>query len=177
MRQYVVPRILVVLATGACASSAAVNQERDPVLVMIGNGSMVRYAKDVRVMTADLSGSPASHWRQLNAAFGALGLPITQRDSVEHVLASRETALNGRFGDASLSRVLDCGRTTMGAQRADAYRVWLSVASQLQESGNGTTLRTTVVARAMDPSSSTAPIQCGSTGVLEEELAKQLGAP
>ena len=177
MRQSVVSGILVVLATGACVPSAAVNQERDLVLVMLGNGSEIRYAKDVRVMTADLSGSPASHWRQLNAAFGALGLPITQRDSVDHALASRETALNGRFADASLSRVLDCGRTTIGAQRADVYRVWLSVASQLQESGNGTTLRTTVAARAMDPSSSTAPIQCGSTGVLEVELAKQLGAP
>ncbi len=164
------------VALAGCASSSVVNQDRDPVLVMISNGGALRYNKDVRVITTSLAGSPASLWPRLNAAYASLGLPVTERDSSEYAVAAQNAQFSGRFANEPMSRVVDCGLTPVGSQRANSYRVWLSVASQLQASGTGTTLRTTVIAKAQDQSSSTAAVQCGTTGTLEHDLAKELGA-
>lgn len=168
--------VFCTVVIAGCASGTVVNQERDPVLVMVGNGAELRYNKDVRVLTSSLTGSPASLWPRLNAAFANIGLPVTERDSADYAVAAQNAQFSGRLGNSPMSRVVDCGLTTVGSQRANSYRVWLTVASQLQPSGTGTVLRTTVVAKAQDQSSSTAAVQCGTTGVLEQEIAKQLGA-
>lgn len=166
----------VALGVAGCASGIVVNENRDPVLVMISSGTGIRYNRDIRVVTASLVATPAVLWPQLKAAFATLGLPVTALAGGEHALSAQNAEFNGTFDNAPMSRVVNCGLTAMGAQRANAYRVWLTVASQLQAAGTGATLRTTVVATAQDPSSSTAAVQCGSTGMLEEELAKRLGA-
>lgn len=167
--------VCTIVLTG-CASGSVVNQKRDPVLVMVGSNGTLRYNTDVRVITNSIAASPATLWPGLNAAFASAGLPVTERDSAEYAVAAQNAGFNGRFENQPMSRIVDCGLTTMGSQRANSYRVWLTVASQLQPSGTGTTLRTTVAAKAQDPSSSTSSIQCGTTGVLEREIAKQLGA-
>lgn len=167
---------LCALAIGGCASGSVVNQNGDPLLVMVGNGADLRYYKDVRVITDSVAGSPASHWAALQAAYSNLGLPLTARDGAVFAIASQNAQFSGTFGNEPMSRIVDCGIAAVGSQRANDYRVWLTVASQLQPSGTGTTLRTSVVAKAQDQSSSTAPIQCGSTGALEAKIAKQVGA-
>jgi hypothetical protein len=164
------------IAISGCATGSMVNQERDPVLVMVGNGTDLRYNKDVRVITADVSGSPASLWSRLNNAYASLGLPVTERDSSVYAVAAQNAQFSGRIGGGQMSLVIDCGLTTVGSQRANAYHVWLTVASQLLPSAKGSTLRTTVIAKAQDQSSSTAAVQCGTTGKLEHEIATALGA-
>jgi hypothetical protein len=158
-----------------CASSSAVNQQRDPVMVMMNDGSSIRYENDVRVITAPVPGSPTTLWPALNAEYAKLNLPITQRDSSEYALAAQNAAFNGRFGDGPMARIVDCGLTPFGSQRANAYKVWLTVVSQLQPSGSGGVLRTSVSAKAQDPNSSSSAIQCGTTGALEAEIANSLG--
>ncbi len=158
-----------------CASSGVVNEQQDPVLVMIANGGSFRYNKDVRVITSSVDGSPATLWPRLNSTFASMGLPVTERDSTKYAVAAQNASFNGRFMNQAMSRIVDCGDTPTGS-RANAYRVWLTVVSQLQPSATGTTLRTSVTAKAQDPSSSTSSVQCGTTGVLEHEIAKQLGA-
>jgi hypothetical protein len=168
---------ITALALAGCATGSVVNQSGDPVMVMIGNSATpLQYRQDVRVVTLTAAGTPASLWPKLNAAYSNLGLPVTARDSTDFAVAAQNAQFNGRFGDAAMSRIVDCGVTPLGSQRANSYRVWLSVATQLQPSATGTTVRTSVAARAQDPGSSTAAIQCGSTGVVENDIGTALGA-
>jgi hypothetical protein len=164
------------LAVTACASGAVVSQNNDPLLVMVGNGADLRYYKDVRVISDTLTGTPASHWAQLQAAYRSLGLPLTARDGAALAIASQNAQFSGRFNNQPMSKFIDCGLAAVGSQRANDYRVWLTVASQLVPSATGTTLRTSVVSKAQDQSSSTSPVQCGTTGELESLIAKQVGS-
>ena len=164
------------LALTGCATASAVNQRQDPITVMIGNGSSLQYNKDVRVITNTASGTPASLWPKLNAVYSSLSLPVTSRDSADFALGAQNAQFNGRVGNVQMSSFIDCGTTAFGTLRSNAYHVWLTVATQLQPSASGTTVRTSVAARAQDPSSSTTAIQCGSTGALEARIAAALGA-
>ncbi len=168
---------LCTAAICGCASGSMVNQTSDPVLVMVSNSNSLRYNKDVRVVTTHLAGTPESLWPSLQAAYTKLGLPLTSRDAAAHALASQNTQVSGRFNNAPISRVVDCGLTPLASPRADSYRVWLNVASQLQPDGTGTELRTSVVANAQDQTSSTSAVQCGTTGSIEGQIARELGAP
>ncbi|MDQ6738708.1 MAG: hypothetical protein M3Z30_13545 [Gemmatimonadota bacterium] len=168
------------LALAGCASASTVQRNEDPVIVMMSGSSSLRYNKDVHVVTTRLTGPPSTHWAQLQAAYASLGLPLTARDTAEHALAAQNAQLSGRFNNAPVSRIVDCGMTPYGSERANAYKIWLTVASQLQSggmTGEDTDLRTSIAANAQEQTSSTAAVQCGTTGVLEAQIAKLLGAP
>jgi len=165
-----------ILAIAGCATGSVVNQHQDPVTVMLDNGASFQYKQDVRVLTEDVAGSPASLWARLNAAYSNFGLPVTARDSADFAIAAQNAQYSGRFGEKPMSRIIDCGVTPFGTQRANAYHVWLSIATQLQQSATGTRVRTSLAAKAQDPNSSTSAIQCGSTGALEADIATALGA-
>lgn len=167
--------VAAILVAG-CASSSVVNQQQDPVMLMLSDGSQLRYEKDVRVITTPIPSNPATSWPALNAEYAKLKLPITQRDSAVYAVAAQNAQFNGRFDGAPMARIVDCGLTPLGSQRANAYKVWLTVVSQLQPSASGGVLRTSVAAKAQDPNSSSSAIQCGSTGVLEVEIATALGS-
>lgn len=166
---------VTVLAIAGCATGSLVNQQQDPIMVMVGSSATLQYKQDVRVLTQNVAGTPAELWAKLNAAYSNLGLPVTARDSTAFALAAQNAQFMGRIGQTPMSRIVDCGVTPFGTQRANAYRVWLSVATQLQPSSKGTTVRTSLAATARDQNSSTAPVQCGSTGALEADIAAALG--
>jgi hypothetical protein len=166
---------VTVLAIAGCATGSLVNQEQDPIMVMVGSSATLQYKQDVRVLTQNVAGTPTELWAKLNAAYSNLGLPVTARDSAAFALAAQNAQFMGRIGQTPMSRIVDCGVTPFGTQRANAYRVWLSVATQLQPSSKGTTVRTSLAATARDQNSSTAPVQCGSTGALEADIAAALG--
>ena len=171
-------RMLVVsaLAVAGCGPAGVANHDRDPILVMLGNGTSIRYSRDIHVVTENLADSPATLWPQLKAAIAGMGLRVTIVDSASYLIGVQNAELNGRFEGAPVARVLDCGLTPMGSSGANSYRVWLTVGGQLQPATTGSTLRITVSAMAQDPSSSTTAVQCASTGAIESELAKRLGA-
>ena len=166
---------ITVLATAGCATGSLVNQQQDPIMVMVGNTGSLQYKQDVRVVSQNVAGTPAELWAKLNAAYSNLGLPVTARDSAAFAVAAQNAQFMGRFGQTAMSRIIDCGVTPFGTQRANSYHVWLSVATQLQPSSKGTTVRTSLAATARDQNSSTAPVQCGSTGALEADIAAALG--
>ena len=168
------------MTLAGCASPGAVQRNEDPVIVMVSGTGSLRYNKDVHVVTTRLDGPPSAHWAQLQAAYASLGLPLTARDTAEHTLAAQNIQLSGRFNNAAVSRTVDCGMTPFGSERANSYKVWLTVASQLEAAGTAgadTDLRTSVASTAQEQASSTAAVQCGSTGSLEGQIAKLLGAP
>ncbi len=166
---------ITVLATAGCATGSLVNQQQDPIMVMVGNTGSLQYKQDVRVVSQNVAGTPAELWAKLNAAYSNLGLPVTARDSAAFAVAAQNAQFMGRFGQTPMSRIIDCGVTPFGTQRANSYHVWLSDATQLQPSSKGTTVRTSLAATARDQNSSTAPVQCGSTGALEADIAAALG--
>ncbi len=167
---------ITVLAIAGCASGSVVNQRQDPVMVMVGNSASLEYKQDVRVLTQNVAGTPAGLWAKLNAAYSNFGLPVTARDSADFAVAAQNAQFSGRFGQTPMSRIIDCGVTPFGTQRANSYHVWLSVATQLQASNTGTIVRTSLAAKAKDQNSSTAAVQCGSTGALEADIAAALDA-
>ena len=166
---------ITVLAIAGCATGSLVNRQEDPIMVMVGSSATLQYKQDVRVVSQNVAGTPAELWAKLNAAYSNLGLPVTARDSAAFALAAQNAQFMGRLGQTPMSRIVDCGVTPFGTQRANAYRVWLSVATQLEPSSKGTTVRTSLAATARDQNSSTAPVQCGSTGALEADIAAALG--
>lgn len=167
---------VVVLAIVGCAGANVVAQRNDPVLVMLDDGSSVRYDRDIHVATSSATETPAALWPRLNAEYASLGLPVTSRDSADFTIASQNAQFTGFFGKNPMSRLIDCGTTPFGTERANAYRVWLTVATELRATSTGTTVRTSIASRAQDQNSSTASVQCGSTGALEAQIAAALGA-
>jgi citrate lyase gamma subunit len=73
-----------------------------------------------------------------------------------------------------LSRYFTCGSTALGTEAADTYRLQLSVVSTVLRQGSGSRLETTVEAIARQPGTSSAPVNCSSTGELEKAIANRV---
>ena len=63
----------------------------------------------------------------------------------------------------------------MTGAAADSYRVQMSLISYVTPKAPGSSVQTTLSARAEDPGSSKGWISCLSTGVLETRINKMLG--
>jgi hypothetical protein len=109
-------------------------------------------------------------------AFEGLKIPLETRDSVAGRVGNLNLTQSRRLAGSNLSRFLDCGSTMTGL-RADSYRIEMPLIVLLDRAGQAKTrVRVGLVASARDMSgTSTEPVLCLSTGVLEARIHESIG--
>ena len=113
-------------------------------------------------------------WAALPAIYEELGVggsAVLNAD--EHLFGRRWMQARGSLGEVRMSRLLRCGSLHLGGE--DRFNVALTVMSELSPSTGGSTIRTWVDASARDNTGpGSPPVQCASTGWLEQEIADRL---
>ena len=118
----------------------------------------------------------------VRAAYAALKIPRDWADSANGQLGTLRMRANNALGGELLSTYFNCGQGITGPN-ADQWRLQLAIVTFVQPAGDGKSrLGTGVAAEAQDMSGvSTAPAMCGSSGLLEARILKEvrarLGAP
>ena len=107
----------------------------------------------------------------VKAAFGDLGVPLDFDDPTGAILGNQSIKAVAGFGGFRLSRLLDCGSTTVG-QNVDTFRISIVFLALLDwVDSTHTKVRVGFVGGGVPvASSATQGVQCGSTGVMEARL-------
>lgn len=118
-----------------------------------------------------------STWEALGPVYEALEIPITHRLPQDHVLGNLSYSTRS-LGGERMSRWLYCGRNvTTGRPHADTYDVRISVRTELSDlSGEvgGTGATTWVEGSARSRGASGDPVNCTTTGDLEDRVLELL---
>ena len=107
----------------------------------------------------------------VKAAFGDLGVPLDFDDPTGAILGNQSIKAVAGFGGFRLSRLLDCGSTTVG-QNVDTFRISIVFLALLDwVDSTHTKVRVGFVGGGVPVAASgTQGVQCGSTGVMEARL-------
>ncbi|HJU72822.1 MAG TPA: hypothetical protein VJ717_03680 [Gemmatimonadaceae bacterium] len=106
-----------------------------------------------------------------------LKMELTTRDSTLGVVGNLYMIKLRRLGKSALSRYLSCGNGMTGPN-ADNYRIYMSVAALVDPlPDKRTKFGVAVAAGAQDiQGNAKLPIACGTTGALETEIRRIVGA-
>jgi hypothetical protein len=175
--------VAAVVLTG-CASggvSSAPQKSTTMVSVPVGNGGdqgsvdMVINSYNANApVVSTLSARRDAVWSALDATYQAIGITVAMRDPANWQMGNRNLQVSRRLNGNSLSRYFNCGNTGMGAEIADSYRLTASVVSTVAEQGAGSRLETVAQAVARQQGTSSPPVNCASTGQLEQEIANRV---
>lgn len=113
----------------------------------------------------------------VRATYAALKLPREWADSANGQLGTLRARVTYQLGGERLSQYFNCGNGLTGAN-ADTWRLTIAIVTFLQPAGDGKVrLGTGAVAEAQDMSGvSTEPAMCGSSGLLEARILKDVRA-
>ena len=116
---------------------------------------------------------PYRVWDALGAAYQALGILPTTRDSERRLLGNDNVEpRSGKIGGHRTSLLLNCGTSPTGVPLADSYRVTIQLSSAVSPRGTGSLLTSRVLGSAASREIAGTRINCGSTGKLEESIAR-----
>lgn len=138
----------------------------------------VEIALDTLVFARDTVAAPMGEtFAAVRAVYGALKLPREWADSANGQLGALRARATYQLGGERLSVYFNCGQGITGAN-ADTWRLTIAMVTFLQPAGDGRTrVGTGAVAEAQDMSgTSTEPAMCGSTGLLEARILKDVRA-
>lgn len=169
--------VAAALLAAACASAPSGGSKSERTRIEAGNGAYDLELTRDRLATRHTLQAPVdSVWNALPDAYTALGLtggiidPATRQFGMPRPTLAPHTLAGQR-----LSRLLSCGSTATGA-KADSYEVRYVVTSRVSAADAGTRVDTRVEATARPRGTGSRPIECASTGVLEQMLADSLSA-
>jgi hypothetical protein len=132
------------------------------------------YSADAPPATTAMFDVPATRvWLALEAAYKSLEIEVTTQDIPSHTIGNRDFWKMRTLGSTRLSRFVDCGSGPSG-NKADSYRIYLSVLSVVTTQPNGRTkVETQVVPTGVDVYGGAVDrLPCGSTGELERQIAE-----
>lgn len=133
---------------------------------------------DTLVFARDtVNASMGETFAAVRAVYAALKLPRDWADSANGQLGTLRHRATYTLGGQRLSVYFNCGQGIAGAN-ADTWRLNMALVTFLQPAGEGKTrLGTGIVAEAQDMSgTSTEPAMCGSMGLLESRIHKEVRA-
>lgn len=133
---------------------------------------------DTLVYARDTVRAPmAETFAAVRATYAALKLPREWADSANGQLGTLRARVTYQLGGERLSQYFNCGNGLTGAN-ADTWRLTIAIVTFLQPAGDGKVrLGTGAVAEAQDMSGvSTEPAMCGSSGLLEARILKDVRA-
>ena len=138
----------------------------------------IEIALDTLVFARDTMSAPMGEtFAAVRAVYAALKLPREWADSANGQLGALRARATYQLGGERLSVYFNCGQGITGAN-ADTWRLTIAMVTFLQPAGDGRTrVGTGAVAEAQDMSgTSTEPAMCGSTGLLEARILKDVRA-
>lgn len=174
--------VLVLLPLGACGPAAPPHPVPAPAgtpqVVRSGNGIDINVDAAGAVSAVEIAAPPERVWTALPEAYRALGIPVATLDPASRTVGNARFAAMRQLGGRRMSELLSCAEGLAASSTADTHRMALSVLSSVHPApGGNTRLETRVSASARSlEGSSTAAIQCGSTGVLETWVAELVRA-
>jgi hypothetical protein len=118
-----------------------------------------------------------SAYTAMERGYFNLGIDLKTRDDASHTIGNKKLIVMRQMLGHRASDLFDCGLDpTIGVQRADRYRLTVSVISTLSAAGPGRTVVTTkAYAEAEDLATSATPVYCSSTGLMERTLVQAAG--
>ena len=167
--------LLAVLFLGSgCAPSVAPASDPTPerVLVVGPDGREIRQSTGAERSRVTFPASMDKTWRALVLSYAAAGIEPTISDPAAGRYGSDAYAVPRQVMGRPIGQFFECGSSLTGAT-VNAGRVTAVVVTTLSPLPDGTTGATTRVTGTVRRSdgSSGEPIQCSSTGALEEYLA------
>lgn len=140
-------------------------------------GFGVQIVMDTLGEVREVSAPPGRVFTAAAMVMQNLRIPIDVRDSAGGLLGAAKLVRTRNLAGSALSRYLECG-SGMTGPRADSHRVQMPLLLFIDAAPEGKTkLRIALAASAQDNSgTSNSPVTCGSTGALEGQLRRAIGA-
>ena len=167
------------LTLAGCASSGTSSAPgtRDRVVVIgseipIGDETTIANAMGAAPETA-IAAPPTRVHGILKSAYESLGIPVGVDDAARLQTGNTNFWKMRTLAKQPLSKYFTCGSGFTGLH-ADNYRIYISMLSTVAPGSAGkSVLKTTVIAAAQDVASgATERLRCGTTGMLEAQIAK-----
>jgi len=92
-----------------------------------------------------------------------------------YTIGVRNVHVHGSLAGTRMSNYIDCGNAPM-YDPANSYDINFSAETYVTPREGGATLHTLITAQATDPSTSSEPVHCSSTGGFERTLAEMVSA-
>lgn len=174
--------VIAVLALLGCAPGTQTRRAgpvRETVQIDAPTGTaLLDLTREDDTTTGRIAAPPELVWRQLPAVYAAIGFgpeTLAVVDGGARRIAVRNHRTR-RVAGERMSRLVRCGQG-LGAPKADNGQTRITLESWLEAAKDGgTTVHTRLVASARDIGTSTAPVACSSTGVLERIIGERLAA-
>lgn len=170
--------VACLLASLACASGNAPPPDSSINTRELNSpGSHVIETTDVNSLDYQpVKGSPMQALTTLSQVYADLQIPIgTMVPDAGEIGNTNLRLATHRLHGHLISEYLDCGSESMVGSRADLDEVTLNVLTTVKRNRDSVTVFATQVSGIARPSgTSSAPVDCQSTGELEKTIAKQL---
>lgn len=167
-------------STGTAPPGDEVVRTQTPVNVYTNASGTVRTQinSETAARTTSVPAPVERVWAALPEVYEALKLPLTMRQDAQRTLGAQSVRMRAEFAGQRVSRYVSCGRGLMGGDAADSYEVTLDVVSVAAAAPDGgTTLQSSVGGAVAKPvQTSGDPVQCVTTGRLEERIAQLVAA-
>lgn len=170
MQRYLV---LSLVALSACAhATSATESVAAPRQVRIEGAGSVNVNSTVSAHVERIELPVDLVWKALPAAFDAMSIPITDVDSVHHVMSNGGLKIRRQLGSTPLGVFMDCGSTQVG-ENADTYDVHLTMSVEVQpDPATGNTKLLLLMESAARPIAfSREYTRCTTRGKLEQRFA------
>jgi hypothetical protein len=176
MRPAIVLPLLGLAACGARSSTVVGEPAGVPgVIYQTPTSAEIRIASDDRAANIRVALPPDSAFSAALTVYRTLGAPLRTQDRARGAIASEPFAAPRELLGRRIGVWIDCG-TTMTGPRVDRWAVTLELGTAVAPAEGGTRVASllTGFARPRDGSSSD-PVRCASTGLLEREIARLIG--
>ena len=172
---------VIALALGLCGCATASQPHPPPTEKVLArtNAGEIRAYEGKQSGTIVVKGSSDAVLEALRSAYGDLGIDVELWDPPHGQVGNRNFTKIYRLAGDRMSHFVGCGITETG-QASDAFRITMSLVSDVTPAGADWRIDTRLDAQADDLASSKGRIACQSRGTLEEKLnslvAKHLGS-
>lgn len=165
----------VVLLAGCASSGAVPDPDRPTDRILATDEGQVFRTTDLPAVATVLPFPADRVMRGLATVYTKLGIDLTLIDPPTGRIGNPRFVRRREIHEVPISQLLNCGRNMTG-NRSDNDRITMSLVSTARgEPAGGTRLVTVLSAGAQTMDGSSGDVtSCGTTGVLEETIRKQL---
>lgn len=167
--------ILVPLVIMGCASAGAgpAVTPPPPQIIETPGGTPLRVEQQAIVSGGNVLMPIDSAWKTIIQVYQELGIEPTTLITEARTIGNQSLKIRRVLGTTPLSRYLNCGSGTGVGPNADYYNVEMSVMTHLSASTTQTTnVQTRVVATAKPLTVGSNPVECVTTGALEQRIVR-----
>jgi hypothetical protein len=176
------PFCLVLVSVGylsACGATGGAGAPSTPMSVAGIGSNTVSGVSNMQVMVggseqkAIVRASREAVWAHLPAAYGWLGVPITDRDDSAFRLGNTQLKARRALNGLPLRSIVDCG-SDLNGEKAETYDIRLTLETTVVSSGSPDVAEVTTMVTAVgrSPNFNNSEINCSTKGELERRILR-----